>query len=296
MAGTGRIGAESLRKREAPPELQAVMDDIQDTMALPWLPFPWAAYSRQGAVLDLFWKRLRDLTGNELFLRESLAIAGTVHMGISSWYRPAGGIRLAGLDMEPFSLSRELDAFEFGNPQLLIQQMALSRMLRGETVGREGKTVPRARPGPFRWPGLEYPAWEDLPAETSALVRNVRHAWSLPHPVPDVLALAKWPAFLEHAWAELKAWRVRPEYRAMVREIADMGEDALERLRPRTEIREGELGAALEKSGAWPSGVDRLKDQVLSFTMILPGLILDNALLRTAAAAWREPVPEGGRP
>jgi hypothetical protein len=282
MAG---IGSEILRKAEAPREARAALEEIQDMMALPWLPFPWAAYARRPAVLELFWGRLRGFTANDLFLRESLAIAAATHMGVSSWYRPASGERRAGLG-DP-QLDRELDAFEYGNPQLLIQHAALTHLLAGRTVGQEGRALPR-RSGPPRGPEIEYPSWEELDASTQALVRHVRHAWSLAHAVPDILALAKWPRFLEHAWEELRVWRLRPEYRSLRNRLAEMAEDALERLRPRTELPAEAFKQALQKGGEWPEGAERVKDQVLSFTLILPGMILDNALLRRAAEAWRE--------
>lgn len=282
MAG---IGSEILRKAEAPREVRDVLEDIQGIMSLPWLPFPWAEYARRPAVLKLFWGRLRELTANDIFLRESLAIAAATHMGVSSWYRPASGGRRAGLS-DPL-LERELDVFEYGNPQLLIQHAVLSHLLSGRAVGQEGRALPR-RSGPPRGPEIDYPSWEDLDAPTQALVRHVRHAWSLAHPVPDILALAKWPRFLEHAWEELRVWRLRPEYRSLRNRLAEMGEDALERLRPRTELPASALKEALLEGGEWPEGAERVKDQVLSFTLILPGMILDNALMRRACEAWRE--------
>lgn len=287
MAGTGHIGTEILRKAEAPPDLRPVLEEIQEAMGLPWLPFPWATYARRPALLRLFWSRLSAFTANDLFLRESLAIAGSAHLEASSWYRSASGIRLAEIAGENPSLSRELDAFEFGNPQVLIQQLALSRLLAGHEVGEDGRGMPR-RPAPFRHPEIDYPDWDSLDPGLQALVRHIRHAWSLTMPVPEALALAKWPRFLEHGWEEIRAWRLRPEYRSLRRKVAAMGEDALERLRPRLKPLTGpELAAALADAEEGHGGLDRLKDQVMSFTLILPGMILDNALLRMAAASWR---------
>lgn len=293
MAGMGRSGAGILRKAEAPPEARALLEEVQDTLGLPWLPFPWAAYARRPAVLKLFWRGLKELSANDLFLRESLALAATAHLGVAAWYRPAGGVHLSGSSGEP-TLARELDAFEYGFPQLLIQQTALARLLGGHGVGGAGKAVAR-RPSPFRHPEIDYPEWEELEPSVQELVRHVRQAWSLPQAVPEALALAKWPAFLEPAWDDLKSWRLRPEYRALKRRLADLGEEALERLRPPAALPAEELRRALESAGEWPAGADRLKDQVQSFILILPGLIVDNAILRAASAAWR-PKPVKGHP
>jgi hypothetical protein len=287
MAGIGHPGAEILRKAEAPPDVRAVLEDIQDVMSLPWFPSPWAGYAVRPAVLRLFWSHLREITLNELFVREALAIAGAVHMGAASWYRPTSGVRLEEIARAEPSLQRELDAFEFGLPQLLIQQSALSHLLRGQTVGQAGRIVARAVPGPHRHPDIGLPAWEDLSKEPQSAARQLAQAWSLPRMPEEALALAKWPRFLAHGWRDLKALRMRPEYRSLRRRVADMGEDALGRLRPEAEIPAGDVRSALEEGGDWPGGLDSLKDQVLSFTLILPGMILDNALLRMAAAAWR---------
>jgi hypothetical protein len=43
-------------------------------------------------------------------------------------------------------IQRVLNAFTFGNPQLLIQQIALSRTLAGEVVGQEGNADVRRGP------------------------------------------------------------------------------------------------------------------------------------------------------
>lgn len=296
MAGFGQVQAGILRGAEAPPESRAVLDQVQDAMGLPWLPFTWAAYARRPAVLKLFWDRLEAVTGNDLFLREALAIAGSVHMGASPWYRPAESMRLASITREPPSLFRELDAFEIGLPQLFIQQLALARLLGGHGVGRDGRTVPR-RGGGGRRPEIDFPAWEDLAPPARAAARHIRHAWSLPQAVPELLALAKWPDFLEHAWEEIKVWRLRPEYQTLRRKVSDLGEDALERLRPGTTLASAELRAALEQGEEGPEAMDRVRDQVLSFTLILPGMVVDVSLLRLAAAAWREkPAPGRGRP
>ena len=158
MAGTGHVQAGILRGAEAPPESRAVLAQVQDAMGLPWLPFPWAAYARGPAVLKLFWARLRAVTGNDLFLREAVAIAGSVHRGASPWYRPAEGIRLASRSREHPTLFRELDAFAIGLPQLQIQHLALARLMGGHGVGRDGWTVPR-HAGAARRPEIDGPAW-----------------------------------------------------------------------------------------------------------------------------------------
>lgn len=297
MAGPGFTDPGTRREGDPSPEIQAILEAIQDAMGLPWLPFPWQAYARQPTILKLFWSRLSAATGSEVFLRESLAIAGSVHMGVSSWFHPSADVSLSGSGSEGVTLAHALDAFEFGFPQLLIQQAALARLLRGLEAGVEGNALPRVRPSPFRHQELTPPSWERLDPETRAAAEELRAAWSIPQTSVEILSLARWPGFLRRAVADLKAVRMRPEYRTWRRRVADMGEDALDRLRPRVSLPEAELRKALRETQTWAARADRLKDMTRSFTIILPSLILDNSLLRMAAAAWM-PAEEAysGRP
>jgi hypothetical protein len=66
----------------------------------------------------------------------------------SDWYQP--GYQIDVDEAQRHQIQRVLNAFTFGNPQLLIQQIALSRTLAGEVVGQEGNADVRRGPNAYQ--------------------------------------------------------------------------------------------------------------------------------------------------
>jgi hypothetical protein len=96
------------------------------------------------SVMQLFWERLKRATQTESFLESAIAITERVYRDISDWYLPSYQIDVN--EAQRHQIQRVLNAFTFGNPQLLIQQIALSRTLAGEVVGQEGNADVRRGP------------------------------------------------------------------------------------------------------------------------------------------------------
>jgi hypothetical protein len=75
---------------------------------------------------------------------QAIAITELVYRDTNDWYLPSYQIDVN--EAQRHQIQRVLNTFTFGNPQLLIQQIALSRTLAGEVVGQEGNAdVRRAR-------------------------------------------------------------------------------------------------------------------------------------------------------
>src|SRR5207253_10725777 len=134
-----------------------LLDDIQDTMGIPWPPANWLSYAWYPDVMQLFWRRLKPAVDTESFLRDALNITEHTYREAARWYRPNYQATLT--DEERARIQWELDAFEFGNPQLLMQQAALSRVFRSDAAGRDGPSEPRpfearSLPQRFRQPEM----------------------------------------------------------------------------------------------------------------------------------------------
>ena len=200
-----------MQKTDAPPEVKACLSDIQDTMGIPWKPANWENYATYSEVMQLFWQRLKPAVATEAFLRNSIAIAERAILEVNHWYQPDR------IDLSPSErqqIQRELNAFTFGNPQLLIQQVALSRALQGEIVGRDG-TEPRHGASPYRHTEIQLLDEQAVEERSPQLqqYQDIRQTLGLPFVNSDYQALAKWQTFFLPAWEDVKQWRQRQEYR-----------------------------------------------------------------------------------
>jgi len=278
-----------IRKQQAPPEIRALLDDIQDTMGIPWPPTSWRTYAMYPSAMRLFWERLKPAVASEPFLQEAMRISGYAYREAPSWYKPV--YRPDVSEEARRRIQWELDAFEFGDPQLLIQQAALSRALRGQTAGRPGSAEPRRQVSAFRQPEIQLIDEQEAPPDVRRLYEDIKQTLELPLINADYQALAKWPTFLKAAWEDIKEWLQRDEYARFVSDVALMAAEAASRLTPPLRIEPRELQGALPD----PGDLENLQRIVQMFTHLLPGLIANVALFRTGIAEGRPiemPQPE----
>ncbi len=282
MAGTPLV--QPVEKERATPQVRALLEDIQDTMGIPWPPANWRSYAMYPPAMRLIWERLRPSVATEQFLEDALRISGFAYQRAGSWYRPRYRLELPG--GEQARIEWELDAFEFGNPQLLIQQAAISRALRGQTVGRQGTAQPRQAPSAYRRPEIRMVDEQEAPDEVKGVYRDLKETLAVPVISSDYQALAVWPAFLRRAWEDARQWLQREEYERLLMDLSLMAAEAAGRLSPPLRLEEHELQALLPDRG----DQENLRRLVQTFTHLLPGLIANDALFRVGVAGGR-PVP-----
>jgi hypothetical protein len=119
-------------------------------------------------------------------------------------------------EVDRHRIQRELNAFTFGNPQLLIQQVALNRTLQGHVVGQDGSAEPRHAPSLYhhlKIAMLDEQAVQEVAEEIRPVYQDIEETLGLPIAGSDYQALARWSAFLSSAWDDIKQWRSRPEYK-----------------------------------------------------------------------------------
>ena len=205
---------------ETTPELRACFEEIQETLGIPWVPTSWRAYALQPAVMQLFWQRLKPALQTEAFLQSAIVITEHIYQDIVDWYQPGYQAELN--EAERHRLQRELNAFIFGNSQLLIQQIALSRALAGEIVGQDGNTDARRSVSAYRQTKMrltDEQAVYELPTEMQQVYQDIQQTLGITTISADYQALAQWPAFFLPAWEDIKRWRERPEYQLLIQEI-----------------------------------------------------------------------------
>jgi NAD(P)-dependent dehydrogenase (short-subunit alcohol dehydrogenase family) len=266
---------------QAPPEIQACLSDIQSTLGIPWTPANWRSYAMYPSVMQLFWQRLKGAMQTESFLEDAIAITERVYRDTNDWYQP--GYQIDVDEAQRHQIQRVLNAFTFGNPQLLIQQIALSRTLAGEVVGQEGNADVRRGPNAYRHTEIQLigeQSVREISAEMQQVYRDIKQTLGVPIVNSDYQALARWSAFFLAAWEDIKLWRERPEYQLLKQDIVQKAEHAASRLCPPVAIGEREVRDLLDN----PEDFERIQQTVQMFKDVLPELIVQDALFHMGLA------------
>ena len=281
IAEDEQSGFPLIEPSQAPPEIQACLSDIQDTLGIPWAPASWRAYAMYPSVMQLFWERLKPATQTESFLESAIAITERVYQDTSDWYQP--GYQIDVNEAQRHQIQRVLNAFTFGNPQLLIQQIALSRTLAGEVVGQEGDADVRRGPNANQHSEIQLigeQSVREMSAQMQQVYRDIKQTLGVPIVNSDYQALALWSTFFLPAWEDIKLWRERSEYQLLKQDIIRRAEDAASRLRPAVAIGEREVRDRLDN----PEDFERIQQTVQMFKDVLPELILQDALFHMGLA------------
>ena len=266
---------------QATPEIQTCLDDIQNTLGIPWTPANWRAYAMYPAVMQLFWERLKPAMQTEAFLEDAIAITEHVYRDINDWYQPDYQVDVD--QSARHHIQRELNAFIFGNPQLLIQQVALSRTLAGEVVGQDGTAASRRPPNVYRHHKIQLvdeQAVQEISQEMQRVYQDIKQTLGVPIVNSDYQALARWSPFFLAAWEDIKPWRERPEYRLLIQDVVQRADEAANRLCPAVWVGEREIRDRLDN----PDDFEHIQQMVLMFKDILPELIVHNALFHLGVA------------
>ncbi|SRR5579883_482332 len=266
---------------QASVEVQACLGDIQDTLGIPWKPANWRAYAMYPAVMQLFWERLKPATQTESFLEDAIAINEKVYQDVNDWYQPGYQIHID--ETAHRQIQRELNAFSFGNPQLLIQQIALSKTLAGEVVGQDRNADIRRGPHAYRHPEIQLTGGQSASTQMQRIYSDIKQTLGIPMINSDYEALAHWADFFIVAWEDIKRWRDRPEYQLLKQAIVQKAENAASRLPSVVVIGETEVRDLLDN----PEDFEQIQQTVQIFTTILPELIIQDALFYLGLSGLR---------
>jgi hypothetical protein len=281
IAEDDQSGFPLIEPSQAPPEIQACLSEIQDTLGIPWTPANWRAYAMYPSVMQLFWERLKPATQTESFLENAIAITERVYRDTSDWYLPSYQIDVN--EAQRHQIQRVLNAFTFGNPQLLIQQIALSRTLAGEVVGQEGNADVRRGPNAYQHSEIQLigeQSVREMSAQMQQVYRDIKQTLGVPIVNSDYQALARWSGFFLAAWEDIKLWRERPEYQLLKQDIVRRAQNAASRLCPVVAIGEREVRDRLDN----PEDLERIQQTVQMFKDVLPELIVQDALFHMGLA------------
>jgi hypothetical protein len=266
----------------APAGTRALFDDIQDVMGVPWVAALWQAYAAYPGVLRLFWRAVRPVTASAAFLDATLDLTRVAHASVARWYEP--GPAVLGLALPPTvrrQVTWELDAFEYGNPQLLLQQHMIVRALSREPSSSAAPPpLPSVARGvsAFRRPEIRMVGDDEAPAPVRGTFERIRAVLGLPVVNSDYRALAKWPDLLAITWSDIEGWFGFNSYLALRAELSQTATAMAGAVMGEVELDPAEVRNALSESVEWHT-LERL---MALFAGLLPGLIVNVAMIRRA--------------
>jgi hypothetical protein len=197
----------------------------------------------------------------------------------------------AGYDVDEIDEIRgQVDVFHYLDAKLLMAVAVLAQGLSGGVGG-----VPRGPRGEQRVPrGVpqEMDPIELVPEEANGglakVFRGIRNHLGLGLVPTDFRALARWPKYLELAWADARKRDDEPAARSALKDLSAQADEAARQLPVRVQIPQ----QALRAVGADPARVAGMVDR---FRRALPGLVLDLALFKVqldgGEAARESPFP-----
>ena len=265
----------------ADPALRAIYDDTKATLQVPWMGVVTMAFAHYRTFYAALWEGVRELAGSQEFVASCLALrreaeAAVLEIGIADLGGPLSAIGYAPGEIE--EIRDLIEVFSHGNmPYLLIATLA-RLLLEGEPHSLEKSVHPfLGRHGPATVGRLTLMEAHHGDASTVAVYADIRATLGLPFVNTDYRALARWPSYLQRAWAGLRPNVGTVQYeRAVTRTHVRAVEEICRLPNPGRLTPEGLQSAALRDAP-----LEEVRDVVRLFQWLLPGLIVNVAFLRT---------------
>ncbi len=298
--GGRRVVAAPILEADAPPSTRAVFDEARASMRAPFTPALFRTLGRWPAYLELVWPQLRPSVETAGFRGSAQYLAAMAREAVDQFYEPVFGpesLRQAGLtDADLAGIAATLEVLHLTNPQALLLAGALTEAIERPRVGGQGRPEPRdlsdeeARIAAYEWRMAEE---AELPPAVRALADDVKTILGLPFLTDDFRALARWPAFLEQAWAELRELRVYKLFRQRGRGLYFYARSSSRFLAQPLEANAERLRAA----GLTDGDIDGVADALRMFCGVLPNHMMNTAAMQHALGIRPAlPPPPGRKP
>lgn len=261
-------------------------EEMKAALQVPWMGVVTMAYAHYGRFFETLWTGLAPLAGSRPFVEEFQALRRFTETGAAALApRPiAARLRDAGYAQRELANIRDIvEVFSHGNfPYLLIATIARLLMEGGDMDG--GAAAPRFedRHAPQVQVPLVLMEAHHADAPTRAVYEDVKATLGLPFVNTDYRALARWPSYFALAWDDLRRVAGTAPHEALCRQVHEFAADAAAHRLPNP----GALdGAALRRAAGEDASVTEVLQVCRLFQWLLPGLVVNVALLRAQLAA-----------
>lgn len=218
----GEVMVRPVPEHRADQALSEVYRDLKATFGVPWVGVITQAVAYYRPFFSEAWRHFAPSAKTHFFERVSdeMRLSSWEHMGQSfDIADQANPLQKLGYSERELAQIREvLDIFDYGNPKYFIFATAIKEgLLTGRTFGgaparpRDGlPRSPISQLNPIPTMVEEHHACGTL----SGVYADIKRTLQLPFINSDYKAMARWPSYLEQAWAALKPCIDTPAYQA----------------------------------------------------------------------------------
>lgn len=263
------------------PQGVAILQDITLSLQLPWIPHSFIALNDQvPRYLELAWRQLGPIVITTQFAEQARATEQLAESTTRSMYRSgyqASDLRQLGIGLSEISIIRTaLAALRFGWSQTLTMMELLRRALDGPPVGQpHGISWPREA---TTWATAIIPITDEKSASETVrrILQDARQTLGLAEPPESLLAIGKWPDYLNLAWADLTSVVQSAAFASTRGMLAEEARQQMESLPGWVDLSAAQLQAA----GLNPIEIQRVREILDRWAFRLPTEIILASCLR----------------
>lgn len=265
------------------PTIDAIFGDAKDALGIPWVPEEILALAAFPAYLELAWPQLRPNLDQAGFAFSAAFIADRALDFARSFYEPTytPDEIASAVGADRSALRQTLRALHYGAPQVMLIAGALLEALKFEEAGGKGRAGERdAGQGDrmMRRAPVVVVIENDAGGDVSDAYRSIRAVTRLPYVPIEFRAIARWPAYLRMAWADLEHVITHPEYRLRRRSLSYYSAGGTHYFTKPVRLGKG----SLRDAGMSDGQIDDLKATLEVFATSTPAQLLNTVALEHA--------------
>ncbi len=273
----------SVSEKDATGAVKDIYEDIRQSLQLPFVPGMFQSFAGYPSFLQFVWGQIKQSVGTKQFYADAARARGFAETFVSEAHvraykhedALAYGISVGDL----VDIQTTLQAFQYGNPKLLLIAGALFMAVDGATVGGNGDTTSAHDTfgnRVIRKIAIRQVEEDDASDTVRAIYQDIMSTTGAPIIRGDFKAMAAWPGFLKLAWDDLKTVMSRPAYDQGKEALAEFGQHASDRLAYPLKMGRDEMKAA----GIREEDFDAIETLVRLAARLIPELLLDTEEMR----------------
>ena len=204
----------AVSERDAPPEIRALYEEIQQSLGTPFVCLLFQVYASYPGFLAAHWKMLRPVVGSGEFFQLAERLRADAYTRAHNYFEIVNfspeleGLRFS--DGAKQELNRVVDLFVHVDPLLLLIAASQQQAFDGAVgSGRPAATSNQLTKFETRPILVDDGSAEPGPRR---IFDDIRQATGLPFVTQDLRALARWPDFLSSYWNFLQPLLSSPIY------------------------------------------------------------------------------------
>lgn len=256
-------------------------EDMKARLQVPWMGVVTMAFAHYPRFFETLWQGLRPLVGSRPFVEACGAQRALAESGVAALHPPplAARLREAGYGAREVQAIRDmLEIFSHGNQPYFLIATAARLLLEGDELTGRGKAPDyQGRHAPKVSVPFVLMERHHADEPTRALYDDIQASLGLPFVNTDYRALARWPSYFAHAWADLRPKLADPAYEALCARYHALGVGAVVGDLPNPG---GIAAESLREAAAADARLEEVLAVARLFQWLLPGLAVNIAFFR----------------